>query len=76
MKNIPKVSGLSDQHGDLVGPPLVSDRSPLIRSSFSITFTSNGEREFVPRDQMSPYTCRLLLIISTLKLLFHGIFRP
>ena len=25
MKNIPKVSGLSDQHGDFVGPLLVSD---------------------------------------------------
>ena len=48
----------------------------MILETLNITFTSNGEREFVPRDQMSPYTCRLLLIISTLKLLFHGIFRP
>ena len=34
----------------------------------SITFTSNGKREFVPRDQVSPFTCRLLFIISTNKL--------
>ena len=48
----------------------------MILEMLNTTFTSNGEREFVPRDQMSPYTCRLLLIISTLKLLFHGIFHP
>ena len=31
-------------------------------------FTSNGEREFVPRDQVFPFSCRLLLIISMHKL--------
>ena len=35
---------------------------------YSIVVWSNGEREFVPRDQVSPFTCRLLLIISTRKL--------
>ena len=36
----------------------------------SITFTSNGKCEFVPNDQVSiPFTCRLLFIISTHKLL-------
>ena len=32
------------------------------------TFTSNGKREFVPRDQVSSFTCLLLFIISTHKL--------
>ena len=30
-----------------------------------ITFTSNGKREFVPRDQVSSWACRLRFIIST-----------
>ena len=35
----------------------------------SFTFTSNGNREFVPRNVPSfPFTCRLLFIISTHKL--------
>jgi len=29
------------------------------------TFTPNGEREFVPRDQVSPLNCHLLFISST-----------
>ena len=33
----------------------------------SITFTSNGKRELVPRGSL-PLTCRLLFIISTHKL--------
>ena len=31
----------------------------------SITFTSKGKREFVPRDQVSSWACRLRFIIST-----------
>ena len=31
----------------------------------SITFTSNGKREFVTCDQVPPFTCRLRFIIST-----------
>ena len=34
----------------------------------SITFTSNGKREFVPHDQVFPITRRLLIIISRHKL--------
>ena len=34
----------------------------------SFTLASNEKRRFVPRDQVSPFTCRLLFIISTHKL--------
>ena len=34
----------------------------------------NGKREFVPRDQVSPFTCRLLLIILTDKLVVSRSF--
>ena len=37
----------------------------------SIKFTSNGKREFVPRDQVFPYP---LFIISTHKLVVSRIF--
>ena len=38
-------------------------------------FTSNAKREFVPRDQVSRFTCRLLFIISTHKLVvYYAIF--
>ena len=40
-------------------------RQVLTVERLSITFTSNGKREFVPRDQVSPITCRLLFIFHT-----------
>ena len=46
---------------------------PLER--FSITFTSNGKHEFVPRDQVYSFnTCRLLFIISLPKLVVSSNF--
>ena len=39
----------------------------MVIERLSITFTSNGKREFVPRDQVSHF-CRLRFVISTLKL--------
>ena len=46
---------------------------PLER--FSITFTSNGKHEFVPRDQVSSFnTCCLLFIISSPKLVVSSKF--
>ena len=51
-----------------------SVENKLILERLSIMFTSNCKREFVPRDQVSPITCRLHFIISTHKLVVRAIF--
>ena len=45
----------------------------LLLARLSITFTSNGRGEFVPRDF---FTCRWLFIIFTPKLDVQAIFYP
>ena len=43
----------------------VTWKPPIERlERLTITFTSNGKRKFVPRDQVSPITCRLFLHIN------------
>ena len=44
------------------------DKSMVMLERLSITFTSNGKREFVPRDKVAP--------ISLSFCLFHAIFYP
>ena len=42
-------------------------RTSLLVERFGFTSTANDKREFVPRDQVVPISCRALFITSTQK---------
>ena len=53
----------------------IPQKRPTIER-FSIMFTSNGNREFVPRDQVSPLLVVYCSLFQHINWQFHAIFYP